>query len=163
MYTRAVFPGELGRWITGALGVAFGVAVAWVEPHARSGLLAGFAVPFLALRRLEQVELRAERDRAVALLAELEKARDAQAQAAALAERGRIAREMHDVLAHSLAGLSLQLQAVRAVASRENVGPAVTVPLDRAAELARTGVEEAKAVVGALRDDPGAACPAGHR
>ncbi len=154
LYAREIFPGDPGRWVTGVLGVAFGVAVAWVS-RTPVGLFAGVAVPFLAVRRVEQAELKQERDRAVLLLAELEKARDAQAQAAALAERGRIAREMHDVLAHSLAGLSLQLQAVRAVASRENVGPAVTEPLDKAAELARTGVEEAKAVVGALRETPG--------
>ena len=111
-------------------------------------------MPILARRRLDQEALQAERDRALALLAELEAARDAQAQAAALEERGRIAREMHDVLAHSLAGLSLQLQAVRAVAGREGVGPAVLEPLDRAAELARTGVDEAKAAVSALRETP---------
>ena len=85
------------------------------------------------------------------LLSEIEASRDAQADAAALAERGRIARDMHDVLAHTLAGLSLQLQGVRAVAAREGVGPAVSEPLDRAAALARDGVAEARNVVGALR------------
>ena len=41
---------------------------------------------------------------------------------------------MHDVLAHSLAGLSVQLQAVRAVAAREQVSAAsVLEPLDKAA------------------------------
>src|SRR5581483_4573125 len=58
---------------------------------------------------------------------------------------------MHDVLAHSLAGLSVQLQAVRALATREGVGPAVLDPLDKAAELARAGLGEARAAVGALR------------
>jgi signal transduction histidine kinase len=76
--------------------------------------------------------------------------RDAQAEAAASGERERIARDMHDVLAHSLAGLSIQLQAVRAVAGREGVGEVVTEPLQRAADLARDGIAEARAAVGAL-------------
>ena len=154
VYTRVVFEGLAGRVFTALLGVAFAVTVAWISRSA-VGLLSGVAVPVLASRRLEQDQLKIERDRAVRLLGELELARDAEAQAAALRERGRIAREMHDVLAHSLAGLSLQLQAVRALAAREKVGPEVTEPLDRAAELARIGVEEAKAAVGALRDGPG--------
>jgi signal transduction histidine kinase len=150
VYTRTVFKGDVGVVMTGILAVAFGGIIGWIS-NSPVGLLAGIGVPLLAQRRVEQVELQAERDRAVRLLAELEAARDAQAQAAALEERGRIAREMHDVLAHSLAGLSLQLQATRAVAAREGVGPLVMEPLDRAAELARSGVEEAKAAVGALR------------
>jgi signal transduction histidine kinase len=152
VHTRIVFKGDVGVVVTGVLAVAFGTIIGVIS-HSLVGLIAGIGVPVLAQRRVDQLALEAERDRAVRLLAELEAARDAQAQAAALRERGRIAREMHDVLAHSLAGLSLQLQATRAVAAREGVGPQVMEPLDRAAELARSGVEEAKAVVGALRPD----------
>ncbi len=153
VYCRVVVKGRAGVVVTAAVAIAFAASIVWISRSA-VGLLAGLGVPVLAQRRLDQEELQAERDRALALLAELEAARDAQAQAAALEERGRIAREMHDVLAHSLSGLSLQLQAVRAVAAREGVGLEVIEPLDRAAELARAGVEEAKAVVGALREAP---------
>jgi signal transduction histidine kinase len=153
VYCRVTFKGRAGEAVTVALAVVFAAGIVWIS-HSAVGVLAGLGVPVLAQRRLDQDQLQAERDRALALLAELEAARDAQAQAAALEERGRIARDMHDVLAHSLAGLSLQLQAVRAVAAREGVGTAVIEPLDRAAELARSGVEEAKAAVGALRETP---------
>ncbi|HEX4429575.1 MAG TPA: histidine kinase [Frankiaceae bacterium] len=153
VYCRVTFRGRTGVVVTGLLAVGFAFCIVWISSSA-VGVLAGLGVPVLAQRRLDQEQLHAERDRALALLAELEAARDAQTQAAALEERGRIAREMHDVLAHSLAGLSLQLQAVRAVAGREGVGPQVLEPLDRAAELARSGVEEAKAAVGALREMP---------
>jgi signal transduction histidine kinase len=81
--------------------------------------------------------------------------RDAEAQAAALRERGRIARDLHDVLAHSLAGLSVQLQAVRALATREGVGPTVLAPLDKAAALAQDGLAEARQAVASLRDPVG--------
>lgn len=146
-----------GRWlrtfvILGAAG--FGVTVALVT-HSIFGLLAALAVPTLAQRTVEHRELVQERDRAQALLAEAQQGREAEARAAALQERGRIAREMHDVLAHSLAGLSVQLQAVRAIAAREQAGPALLAPLDKAAALAREGLGEARAAVSTLRDPAG--------
>ena len=137
-----------------AVTVLFGLAVWWIS-DSFAGLLAGLAVPFLAQRGAQRRAIVRERDRAQALLAELQISRDAEAQAAALRERGRIAREMHDVLAHSLAGLSLQLQATRAVAAREGVSADVLGPLDRAADLARDGLAEARAAVGTLRDPVG--------
>ena len=45
------------------------------------------------------------------------RAREAETQAAALAERARIAREIHDVLAHSLAAVSVNLQAAEGLLS----------------------------------------------
>jgi hypothetical protein len=50
-----------------------------------------------------------QRARGTTLLAELEASREAEKAAAALTERSRLAREMHDVLAHTLSGLVLQL------------------------------------------------------
>ena len=98
VFLRVTFKGRAGIVVTGIVAIAFAVGIVWIANSA-VGVLAGLGVPMLAQRRLDQEELQAERDRALALLAELEAARDAQAQAAALEERGRIAREMHDVLA----------------------------------------------------------------
>jgi signal transduction histidine kinase len=148
------FPPRVASALLIAVTALFGLAVWWIS-DSFAGLLAGLAVPFLAQRAVQRRELVRERDRARALLAEVEIGRDAEAQAAALRERGRIAREMHDVLAHSLAGLSLQLQATRAVAAREGVSADVLGPLDRAADLARDGLAEARAAVGTLRDPVG--------
>src|SRR6185437_1919252 len=67
------------------------------------GVIAFYVIARLAGRLAEGQE-HAER-----LLRELEESRDAQARAAVLGERQRLAREMHDVLAHSLSGLALQL------------------------------------------------------
>ena len=134
--------------------IAFGGVIGWISQSV-AGLLAGTGIPLLVQRAVEHRDLVQERDRAQALLAEVQAGREAETQAAALRERGRIAREMHDVLAHSLAGLSVQLQAVRAVAARERVGPAVLEPLDKAAALAREGLGEARAAVSALRDPVG--------
>lgn len=148
------FDGEALRWFTIVDAIAVGVTLACIS-HSLPAAMAGIGVPLLVQRSLERRELVRERDRAQALLLEVEAGRDAETQAAALRERGRIAREMHDVLAHSLAGLSVQLQAVRAVATREDVGPTVLEPLDRAAVLARDGLAEARAVVSTLRDPVG--------
>ena len=149
-----VFRARVATGLLITVTVLFGLAVWWIT-DSFAGLLAGLAVPFLAQRAVQRRELVRERDRAQALLAELEISRDAEAQAAALRERGRIARDMHDVLAHSLAGLSLQLQAARAVAAKEAVTANVLGPLDRAADLARDGLAEARAAVGTLRDPVG--------
>jgi signal transduction histidine kinase len=119
------------------------------------GALAGLGIPVLAQRAVERRELIASRDEAQALLVEVQAGREAESEAAALQERSRIARDLHDVLAHSLAGLSVQLQATRAIAARENVDPAVLEPLDKAATLARDGLAEARAVVSALHDPVG--------
>jgi signal transduction histidine kinase len=143
--------------VLSAVGAAgFGAAVA-VASGSIVGLAAGIGVPLLVTRSEQRRELVAERDRAQALLAELEATRTAEAQSAALRERARIARDMHDVLAHTLAGLSLQLQAARAIAGREGASADLLDPLDRAAQLARDGLAEARTAVGALRDprEPG--------
>ena len=87
------------------------------------------------------------------LLALLEDAREEQLQAAALAERSRIAGELHDVLAHSLSGAAIQLQGARVLAEREQAGSKLRAAIDRAGELVRDGLANARQAVGALRGE----------
>lgn len=94
-----------------------------------------------------------DRERAEIATAELEDARERELESAAIAERGRIAREMHDVLAHSLSGLSLQLEGARLVAERDHVSPELQEMLTRSRRLASEGLEEAKRAVRALRGE----------
>jgi signal transduction histidine kinase len=91
-------------------------------------------------------------EQAEQLLLELAQTREAQARAAVLAERQRLAREMHDVLAHSLSGLALQLEGARLRASGRD-DPELVQSLERAHHLARSGIEEARRAIGMLRDD----------
>ena len=86
------------------------------------------------------------------LVVEVRAAQEARAQAAALQERARLAREMHDVLAHSLTGLSVQLEGARLLLDRGDAETAAA-QVERAQALARTGLEEARRAVGALRGD----------
>ena len=78
------------------------------------------------LRRLFQGRAEAEE-----LVEELRESRAAHAESAALAERGRVARDMHDVLAHSLSALALQLEGARLLAQDRGSDPEV-VAVDRA-------------------------------
>src|SRR5579859_1319565 len=93
------------------------------------------------------------RDRTEILLAQLEDARDEQARAAAVAERGRIASELHDVLAHTLSGAAIQLQGARKLAERQQASAEVRAAIDRAGELVKDGLASARQAVGALRGD----------
>ena len=96
---------------------------------------------------------RESQDRTVLLLAQLEDARDEQARAAAVAERGRIASELHDVLAHSLSGAAIQLQGARKLAGHKRASPILSDAIDRASELVKSGLANARQAVGALRGD----------
>ncbi len=71
-----------------------------------------------------------------------------------LAERGRIASELHDVLAHSLSGAAIQLQGARKLADRDHAPPRLSEAIDRASELVKAGLANARQAVGTLRGDP---------
>jgi two-component system, NarL family, sensor kinase len=71
---------------------------------------------------------------------------------AALEERNRIAREIHDTLAQGLAAIALHLEAAQALAAtRPDAAPA---QIDRALALARDNMEEARRSVLDLRAAP---------
>jgi signal transduction histidine kinase len=112
-----------------------------------------FPLVAVALLMLMVQRLRDAKCRAQALLAELEANRDAQARAAALAERQHLAREMHDVLAHSLSGLMLQLEGARMLARSAPDDPRLPDAVNRAHELAKDGLAEARHAIGMLRGE----------
>lgn len=79
----------------------------------------------------------------------------ARAGEAVLAERQRMAREIHDLLAHALSAQVVHLEGTRLLLER---GADPDLALDRvirAGELARAGLEETKRAVAALRGDEG--------
>ncbi|MBP2705044.1 hypothetical protein JOL79_14605 [Microbispora sp. RL4-1S] len=80
------------------------------------------------------------------------RAADDRERAAALAERARIARELHDVLAHSLTSLSLQVEAASAALETTGDLQRALSHLEQAGRLVRGGQEEAIAAVRALRE-----------
>src|ERR1700722_10472169 len=136
--------------VTGALTLGFSiivlVLVSAVAGHGSSAIsvMVG-AVPWFLVIRL----MRTARERQIALLA----SQAAEARAAAAAERGRVAREMHDVLAHSLSALALQLESTRLVARDRGIDTEVIRGLDQAHDLAASGLEEARRAIAAARGD----------
>jgi signal transduction histidine kinase len=103
------------------------------------------AIPWFLVMRL----MRHLRDQHNALDA----SRAAEARAAAAAERGRLAREMHDVLAHSLSALALQLESTRLLARDRGVDDEVTRAVDQAHHLAAGGLQEARRAIATARGD----------
>jgi signal transduction histidine kinase len=89
--------------------------------------------------------------RAEQLVEELEASREAQAQAVTLRERQHLSREMHDVLAHSLSALAVQLEAARLLARRTGADASVVEAVERSHHLAKGGLEEARRAIEALR------------
>ncbi len=147
-------PVRLGIAVAGVAGAALAVAWSLNGNHPVSGVVlnemgvAAFFVLAASARRLREANERSQR-----LIVELEASRAAQAEAAALGERQRLAREMHDVLAHSLSGLVINLEGARLLSERDGTDPKVADAIGRAHRLAKTGLEEARRAIGMLRDD----------
>ena len=140
--------------VVAAVGVAiFDAGLLIDAPNAPVFILVvtGGAAFFFLLGALLRSE-EEQRIRADHLVEELETSREAEKAAAAVAERARLAREMHDVLAHTLTGLVVQLDGARLLArSREDDELAEIV--QRAHGLARDGLAEARQAISALRGD----------
>jgi len=118
------------------------------------GLLAytlGFIAMALAASTSRQSRERAEQ--AELLLAQTQRSHEEQLRAARLEESTRIAREIHDVLAHTLAGLTIQLEATGSLVEQGADRDTVLARVQRAHALAREGLEETRLAVGALRGE----------
>ncbi|SBT46578.1 sensor histidine kinase [Micromonospora narathiwatensis] len=140
---------------TGALVV---VAAAWAESRtstnaAGAALNLGIGAGFLFVASAFAAVNRDAHAQAQALLAEEAAARAAREQAAVLAERGRLARELHDVLAHTLSGLAVQLEGARLLAEKTGAGALLVTQIRTAQRLARDGMVSAKGAVATLRGD----------
>ncbi|MEU5696702.1 histidine kinase [Actinosynnema sp. NPDC020468] len=142
----------LALGLTGAAlgGLSWPQLPAPVSAHVLTGAFLGSAVvaswAFGVVTRVRraQVAVLAERARL------LEVEREQRDRLAVLAERTRIAREMHDVVAHTLAVLIAQADGGRYSRSPE----ARTAALTTIAEHARQALVETRRVLGVLRDEP---------
>jgi signal transduction histidine kinase len=98
----------------------------------------------LRLRRayLDELEARARR---------LERAREADSRAARAEERSRIARELHDVVAHHVSVMTVQAGAARRILHRDP--EAVQDALSTIEQMGRTALGEMRRLVGVLRTE----------
>ncbi|WP_279488644.1 sensor histidine kinase [Actinomadura sp. 6K520] len=98
----------------------------------------------LRLRRAYFAELE---DRA----ARLERARGTDARAARIEERSRIARELHDVVAHHVSVMTVQAGAARRIIDRD--AGSAREAMSTIEEVGRTALSEMRRIVGVLRTD----------
>ena len=140
--------------VAGAITIGLATAIGLTaHPAVQSAITATLLCLLLAVTGQFIRRGRESQDHAELLLAQLQDAREGEAAAAALAERSRIAGELHDVLAHSLSGLAIQLQGARKLAAREAVSEGLRAAIERSAELTRSGLADARQAVGALRGE----------
>jgi signal transduction histidine kinase len=137
----------------GAVSLTTTVLIA-ATPHAiiAEGLLA-IAAAILGGASRRQYQERVEQ--AEQLLAERQRADAEHTRAAALDERNRIGREVHDVLAHCLGALSVQLEAADALLETHGDTAQARDCVQQARRLAVDGLVETRKAVHALRDAPG--------
>lgn len=79
--------------------------------------------------------------------------REEQARTATLDERTRIAREIHDVLAHSLGALGLQIQLARALLTDQHDEARAVDVLTQAQRMANDGLNETRRAIHVLRGE----------
>ena len=145
------------------LPTAIAVAVAGILPiwivgplnGSTFGTLAGYPLLVVACLSLgrNRRSYRVQAEQAAALLEQYERVRAEQRRADVLDERTRIAREIHDVLAHSLGALGIQIQAAKAMLTDQGDMDRAVETLGTAHRMAADGLTETRRAVHALRVD----------
>src|SRR6266403_1985868 len=120
-------------------------------------LVAGRVSGFIGIRftlkrgfRQEEIELTRALAHQATLAIQLTRLSAQSRQSAVMAERNRMARDIHDTLAQGFTGVIVQLEAVEEAMSR-NQAVKASGHLERAGELARESLREARRSVQALR------------
>ena len=145
-------PQLLVVFLVGVLAVEIG-AVSYGRTDLGTVLGYPAALAAVALAGRYQRAYRTQTEQAEALLAETRRAQFEAERAAALDERSRIAREIHDVLAHSLGALGIQLQAAEAMLTERHDIDRALRSLANARRLVDEGLTETRRAVRALRSD----------
>ncbi|MFI0977549.1 sensor histidine kinase [Streptomyces sp. NPDC021093] len=118
------------------------------QTHWTLGLASGAPVLVGIVNRSQRRAVTA----AIAAAESAERAARAEARTAVLTERSRIARDVHDVLAHSLAGINMQLELADALLDTGDLEK-VREANDKAHDLVRESLKQAQWTVHALRED----------
>jgi PAS domain S-box-containing protein len=128
-------------------------AVSLAIPMLRRGRVAGFiGIGFTKRQefRPEELDLSQALAHQAMLAMELRRLSRESQQAAVMAERNRLARDIHDTLAQGLTGVIVQLEAAQD-AQAQNLTKDAAAHIERASELARESLQEARRSVHALR------------
>ncbi|MHA3702989.1 sensor histidine kinase [Jatrophihabitans sp. YIM 134969] len=146
-YTQALL---LASWVSVCCltGVLVGRAAGLVDTPWYLGALTGLSVLLGIANRSRGLAISSAQAAAASAL----QAAQAEAQVATMSERARIARDVHDVLAHSLAGVNLQLEVVDALLENGD-HEAARAAATEAQRQVRESMAEVSRTVHALRED----------
>ena len=126
-----------------------------IDAPAVIGVVVVRSLLFLLIGSIIVRLMKAQREQREALArANIELARHAMTieQLATSQERNRLARELHDTLAHTLSGLAVQLEAIISIG--ENDPKAIQKMLEQSLKNTREGLREARRAIQALRASP---------
>ena len=157
LYAVAVYRNSRSAWIGLAASIAVGTFGAWISEASSSGLWAGIATQYAIIMlaaTLIGVNV-GNRKRYVAALvdraAQLARERDQQAQLARVSERARIAREMHEIISHSLSVIVALADGADAIAQ---IDPERSrVAMREVAATGRNSMAEMRRLLGVLGED----------
>ena len=158
LYSVAVH--ERRRWgvVAAVVVMEVGALLLAVEADGDGRLLSFLSVSaFVAAAAALGVYVRTRRDYIATLLVraeQLERERDQQAQLAAAAERARIARELHDVVAHNLTVMIALADGARLTAGSDPA--AADAAIGSVSATGREALGEMRRLLGVLREDAAA-------
>ena len=156
LYSAAAYGGTRGlraSWAVGGgltaftvLGVLTGSAPTYVIPIVALSSAAATSFGMITAGRQAYTEATEARAR------ELERSRQSDQDRALVDERARIARELHDVVAHGLSVIVVQASAAQRILDRDPAGTASA--LQQIEQTGRTALNEMRQVLGAIRTEP---------
>jgi signal transduction histidine kinase len=157
-----VYRSRTVAWVTlaGAEVAVTASIVAFSDPRAWAPEIGG-SLAVMLVAALIGLQIRTRRQRLLDLeerASQLALERDQREQIAVSAERTRIAREMHDVVAHSLTVMITLAEG--ASASLDRRPEQARLALDELAETGRRALGDTRRLVGVLREDPSPPVPA---
>jgi len=147
---------DIGPALAVTAATALATLISGLAFGASYGILVGFPTVVISglLIGRNRGAYRLQAEQAAMLLAQREQLEAEHRRADLLDERARIAREIHDVLAHSLGALGIQIQAARAVLTDHGDIERASELLATAQRMAADGLVETRRAVHALREAP---------
>lgn len=155
-YSAAAYGGGRGRlasWLTA------GALTLWTAVGVATGDAPVYAIPIVALFSSAAVSLgvivasnRSQTEAAEAKAEQLERSQVSDRERALVEERARIARELHDVVAHGLSVIVVQAAAARRIIDRDPTGAGEA--LSQIEDTGRNALNEMRHVLAAIRTDP---------
>lgn len=152
VYAVAVYGGTLKAWVGTAIGFGLNAILAVViDNHVMVNVGVAISLLFALLFGTNIGNRRRYLDALIDRAAQLVRERDQEAQLATAAERSRIAREMHDVVAHSLSVMVRLADGADAIADADPERSRQTVR--QIGEVGRDSLRDMRRLLGVLRED----------